>query len=356
MIRTMAAMLLALGLLALGSWTLEDRGGPDYARNLPEKELMLLLTNQARAGEGMPPVRFGTNGAPQLHAENALGQCAGGHWDRRGLKPYMRYSLEGGLHPNQENWFNTSTCGGRGLWTFISGPPELVHDAIRMWLESPGHRESLMDPQHTHLSMGIAWDGDTFNAVQHFEKRRVEATAPPDITEGVLTLGGTLTEGPGFRSERDLVVAITWDPPPRPLEENRIARTSCYDHGELVMAVLPPRTPGSERREERRDILRELGNCPDPQLMDPGLPAPQGNWDLRRMNEEANTPGGTYFVTEEVHLLGALEWRAQGAEFQVRADISPPSKRGDPESTPSWYTRTTREASPRSWSTACSTR
>ena len=312
----------ATALILLGMQLIPAKKAPEHARNMPEKELMLLLTNQARAEAGVPPVTMGTNPAPQRHAEQSLGQCAGGHWDRQGLKPYMRYSLAEGIHPNAENWFNTSSCGGRRLWTFISGPAELVHDAVRMWQQSSGHREALLDPEQTHLSIGIAWNSETFNAVQHFEKRRIETDAPPRLDNGILTMSGALRDSPPFGDQRDLAVIVTWDPPPRPLEENRIARTSCYGHGELAMAIRPPPQAGETYPEERREILRELSNCPDPQLMDPDLSFPHSVMDLHRMSEESTVAAGKYFVMETVEFQDALEWQALGQKFQVKADLS----------------------------------
>ena len=56
------------------------------------KARMLELINQARTQAGVPEVTMGNNIAAQLHAENSLANCVGGHWGIDGLKPYMRYS------------------------------------------------------------------------------------------------------------------------------------------------------------------------------------------------------------------------------------------------------------------------
>ena len=79
---------------------------PIHLRNRDEKEYLLELLNRAREEAGVPPVRLGRNIAAQVHAEEALERCFAGHWDGRGLKPYMRYSLVGGYQPGRENVYS----------------------------------------------------------------------------------------------------------------------------------------------------------------------------------------------------------------------------------------------------------
>ena len=43
----------------------------------------------------------------QSHAESMIDGCYSSRWDDRGLKPYMRYSLAGGVGANAEIWVGT---------------------------------------------------------------------------------------------------------------------------------------------------------------------------------------------------------------------------------------------------------
>ena len=79
-------------------------------RSMELKEYMLGLVNNIREDEGLPPVLLGNNIAAQLHAERSLKDCISGHWGTDGLKPYMRYSLAGGIQANAENVFGLHHC------------------------------------------------------------------------------------------------------------------------------------------------------------------------------------------------------------------------------------------------------
>ena len=140
----------------------DTNSNPPHRRNLELQHLLLELVNQVRAEAGLSPVQLGDNNAAQLHAQDAATGCSGGHWDRHGLKPYMRHTLAGGHQPNSENWHNTTSCGNQSLWKMGEEPRELVQDAIKWLMESPGHRANLLNPQATHMRAGIAWGPETF--------------------------------------------------------------------------------------------------------------------------------------------------------------------------------------------------
>ncbi len=67
-------------------------------------ERLLEEINAARAGYGLHPVRDGGRMIAQSYAESMIDGCYSSHWDDRGLKPYMRYSLAGGVSANAEIW------------------------------------------------------------------------------------------------------------------------------------------------------------------------------------------------------------------------------------------------------------
>ena len=194
---------------------------PAYLRNQDEKEHMLELVNQAREEAGVPPVRLGRNIAAQIHAEEALERCAVSHWDRYGLKPYMRYSISGGYQPNGENVYATTGCGEGRVWLFHLDADEFIEEAVEGLLDSPGHRERMLDPTYAAMHAGVAWDDDSFNVVQHFEADRVRFKVRPYLEDGLLVMEGNTRNLPSFRDSRDLMVIITYDPLPEDMGDNR---------------------------------------------------------------------------------------------------------------------------------------
>ena len=144
------------------------------ARNTAEvlqdgRLLMLKLVNEARAKEGSPPVELGYDATAQAHAEASLEGCFGSHWDTRGLKPYMRYSLGGGTRITVENALAMNYCRSEG-----DGPPlDSIEDEVlammASWLSSPDHAAVILFPSFTRLNVGLAWDPYNVRMYQLFE-------------------------------------------------------------------------------------------------------------------------------------------------------------------------------------------
>ena len=136
---------------------------------------MLELINEARVDQGLAPVVLGDNPAPQLHVESALENCFSSHWGIDGLKPYMRYSLNGGYQSNVEN-----TSGGGYCIEESDGYPPIasikqeIRDAVAGWMDNPDHRSNILYPWYKKVSIGLAWDRYNFKAVQQFEGDYVE--------------------------------------------------------------------------------------------------------------------------------------------------------------------------------------
>ena len=164
---------------------------------------MLELINAERSKAGVEPVVLGDNVAAQLHAEDALENCFSSHWGLNGLKPYMRYSLAGGYQSNAANESGHNYC-----FTLSSGYRELgpieqeIREAMDGFIDSPEHRENILQPWHRKVNIGLAWDSYNLKVVQHFESDKVEYGVVPVIEEGVLTLSGTVKEGVVFLGRR----------------------------------------------------------------------------------------------------------------------------------------------------------
>ena len=143
---------------------------PPSLRHIEEKLYMLELINDERVSAGLNPVVLGDNAAAQLHAEASLENCFSSHWGIDGLKPYMRYSLAGGYQSNGENGSGRSYCikASDGYRT-NSSAEQGIRRAMDGLMDSPGHRDNILDPWHKKVNIGLAWDRYNFQVVQHFE-------------------------------------------------------------------------------------------------------------------------------------------------------------------------------------------
>ena len=295
---------------------------PTHLRNQDEKKHLLELVNRAREDAGVPPVRLGGNIAAQVHAEGALERCAVSHWDRRGLKPYMRYRIAGGYQPNGENVSSAIGCKEARVWLFRPDADEFIEEAVEGFLYSPGYRETMLDPTYTAMNAGGAWDDDGFNVVQHFEADRVRFKEPPHLADGLLVMEGRTRNLASFRDSRDLVVVITYDPPLEEMSDNRLARTYCYRHGDLVMMLRPPAPLGRRYIRDSETISFNAGECPDPYHMSPGLSAPETLDEYQRLGEEARSGNEARGTRTAVESQTASGWTVIGRRFRVSADIS----------------------------------
>ena len=173
---------------------------------------------EARAEAGAPAVVMGTNNVAQIQADQLLDDCVFSHWGTDGLKPYMRYSLAGGYQVNGENAYSLNECGlSDTLLQWNKQPMEMITAAVEGFLESPGHRETMLASSYSKVNIGLAWSRNTFKAIQHFEGDYVEITRTPTIQAGKLTLEGRLTSGNEFDSRYPIYALLVYDPKPQTL-------------------------------------------------------------------------------------------------------------------------------------------
>ena len=299
-----------------------------------ERSLALTLVNEARVSAGSPPVVLGDNPAAQAHAESMAENCFLSHWGLDGLKPYMRYALAGGVQVNGENASGPLLCPdwlpriyAPGVAGSGAAVREAVSDTVSGFLESPGHRDTMLDPSYRRVSLGIAWTGSTFTMVQQFEGDYVEFTVGPFVRDGVLEMAGRVRNGFRFGRDLDLVVFLFYDPPVRALGRGQLSRTYCYGSGDLVAAFAPGPAFGlweSDRVWTYRGAGEsgEDGGCPDPYLMDPGLLAPDTLGEARGLFDRAREQS-SYRHREEfpVPVDGAVHWMTRDDEFRVGVDL-----------------------------------
>ena len=296
-------------------------------RHIELKRYMLDLINDERSRTGVDPVVLGDNIAAQLHAESSLDNCFSSHWGVDGLKPYMRYSLAGGQQSNGENGSGLDYCipasgrVGTILYRAIGSIEREVRDTMEGWMRSPGHRRNILDPWHKKVNIGLAWDRYNLFAYQHFEGDYVEYGQIPAIENGILTMSGTVKNGAGFGSERDLGVQVYYDQPPHTLTPGQVSRTYCYDGGLLISALRAPLTGNWYYDEDEFTWTHD--KCPDPYEVPANALAPRSPDEAHAFWEAAYRASQLLpSAPIVVPWITAFEWGTSAHAFFVRADLS----------------------------------
>lgn len=309
--------------------------GSKYQEPPSEEELagartsMLDMINAERDKAGLEPVALGSNGAAQAHAENMLAGCSSSHWGLDGLKPYMRHTLAGGDQYNAENIFGLNYCVDESY--MLESPAATVLDAMNGLMQSPGHRNNILDPHHATVNIGIASDWRNDIVVQHFEyEDALSFEAEPAIDEnGVLSFAAAVTAQIQFGDS----MSLTYDPAPYSLTQGQVARTYCYTDGTSVSLIVAPPEPGW--KYDGFGTTYSSSTCPDPYEIPRDVPAPKSPQEALRLQESAKDASLEGTAELKVPIIVAEEWGGfENGRFDLKADV------GDLADLPGVYTVT----------------
>ncbi|MYC08217.1 MAG: hypothetical protein F4X57_13770 [Chloroflexi bacterium] len=291
-----------------------------------EKVAMLEMINEQRRLAAVSPLRLGHNEAAQLHAEAMRDDCFVSHWDTDGLKPYMRYSLEGGYQYNAENVGGFYDCGPFDPYEDVEATLEAY---VLGFMDSEGHRETMLDPLYRKVSIGIATNRGIW-VVQHFEGEYIEFDELPSLDGGILSMSGHVKEG--AQMDEDVGVMIEYDPPVRELTIEQLEQTQCYNPGLPVAIVL--KNPFDEYdlddpdvRVEIYEMLASLEDSPIPheECRDPYKMDLADSYSRSDGSESRFGLGQPDEISERevyVSFMLAEEWSITNfGEFSMRADI-----------------------------------
>lgn len=150
-----------------------------------------------------------------------------GHWDLAGRAPYDRLADAGGVDFSAENFSGTSRTG------FLVQARELVGLLLeahgRMMAERPpddGHRKAILDPNWTHVGIGVAFEGGEFRMTEEYTRHAavwVEAPAGRVRAGRSVNVNVQLPKGWSLAA-----VEIAYERFPRPLSAKEIARRGGY--------------------------------------------------------------------------------------------------------------------------------
>jgi len=247
---------------------------------------MLTLINSDRTENGLSAVQWDDLAAQVArgHAQSMADGDFLSHWDRRGYGPDQRYALAGGTEAVMENayWFWRRYDDGSSApiddWQAVIG------EAQQHLMQSPGHRDNVLHPDHTHVGVGIIYSRETGSLmlVQEFINRYLEIEQTPgeasDLTEVTLT-GRVLVDPGGY-----LLINLFYEPFPELLTVDDLVHVKPHTYTSAAEFVLAQRT---ERDGDRFSTTISLD--------DPGVP-------------------GIYHVRIAFHLgedsyIGASDWQ-----------------------------------------------
>lgn len=294
--------------------------GLPSVRAVSYPDYMLHLINIERRKVGVDPLTLGNNRAAQIHAETMVKFCHAGHWGVDGLKPYMRYSLCGGYHWNAENAGGQSLCvmSLSGNNARLGSVSMALHEAIEDILNSPGHRDNMLDPHFGKVNIGLAWDEYNIKFSQHFETDNVMFHKLPSIEDGRLTLTGATRNGTSLRKDLDFLAALFYDPPPHILTVGQLVRAHAYENpGEIIGIVAAPSA------SEGLTATVQLEVCNDnPYDVPEDASPPRDIADGKALIEEAKLRSNTCeTATTEPSLIFADKWDVGWNSFDVEVNI-----------------------------------
>jgi uncharacterized protein YkwD len=246
---------------ALANFVLQQKDNPaitilqpssQQPSTMPREELVqhvLDRINKDRTDFGLPPVKLSSNQAAQIHAEDVFRTRQISHWTTNGEKPYMTYTEYDGEGSVQQN----VAIAGFSLEEYeqcvtnmlvkcekvepLSTIEQLQYEMMYNDKEccNDGHRSNILDPHHTHVSIGIVYDQYYLALVQNFENNY---GLDIDAEDSQIEISGTLLDG-----QLDHIAIYYDEIPSRTVYEHNKDLLS-YSVGELVAVVVKPLPPG----------------------------------------------------------------------------------------------------------------
>ena len=219
---------------------------------MPREELVqhvLNRINKDRADSGLLPVELSPNQAAQIHAEDVFRTRQISHWMTNGEKPYMTYTQydgEGsvqqnvaiaGFSPEQYEQCVTNVLIECEEIEPLSTTDQLQYEMMYNDKEccNDGHKNNILNPRHTHVSIGIVYDQYYLALVQNFENNY---GLDVEVEDSEIEMSGTLLDG-----QLDHI-AVYYDEMPTQAVYEQNKDLLSYSAGELVAVVVKPLPPG----------------------------------------------------------------------------------------------------------------
>lgn len=192
---------------------------------------MVLLVNQARADNGLASVKWDETAmeSGRLHAEDMAVENYFSHWNQKGLGPEHRYMLIDGQHVVMENLHAFSYTYDDGRGAPIEDWNEVIQNAHDGLMNSPSHYANIMDPAHTHIGIGMAYNPEAgqFRLAQEFTNQYVELFQPiPDEVKNgdMVVVNGRVANN----NISNILLDLSYEPFPESMTIEELDATSTY--------------------------------------------------------------------------------------------------------------------------------
>ncbi|MDI3503823.1 MAG: hypothetical protein PWP64_759 [Candidatus Cloacimonadota bacterium] len=121
------------------------------------------LTNQQRAKYSLPLLSYdeGLADLARYHSRNMLQRSFFAHKDHQGFEVAQR----------QKRYYPGLVVSsiGENLGKFTNSTKVFTpREVVTGWMNSPSHRENILNPEYTHLGVGLTISGSTMYATQNF--------------------------------------------------------------------------------------------------------------------------------------------------------------------------------------------
>lgn len=202
---------------------------------------MLDLVNSDRQANGLGLVVLDdfASAVGQAHAEEMAEYNYLSHWNLAGQGPDIRYGLAGGVDVVMENVYSYYQRYDDGVPVPVYDWRKQVFDAQRSLMESPGHRRNILDPNHTHVGVGIAYNPITgeLRIAQEFLNRYVSLqSSQTEVRAGdALVVNGILLPGLSAAFSN-----LLFEPYPSPLTVEQLNQTATYESPAVFLDATQP--------------------------------------------------------------------------------------------------------------------
>lgn len=224
MIRVGVVVLVATVAAALGV------GGEAPGAATPEMKLRLVEEiNRDRKAAGLRPVEYSEelSRAADEHCRDMITVGYLSHWNPAGWKPYLRYTQLGIRDYTAENLWS--------LWdTTFHNTSSMIEDAMlrghhTFMAQSPpqdGHKQNVLNEHHTHVGIGVAYDGGGLRLLELFAARYAELKPLPLVArlDANLFVEGRVTR----QGYEPAAISIYYEPPPKAMNLAALRATGSY--------------------------------------------------------------------------------------------------------------------------------
>ncbi|NJK79369.1 MAG: CAP domain-containing protein [Chloroflexaceae bacterium] len=243
--------------------TLPTSPAEQFIIRAPElEEVMLTAINRDRIDQGLSPVVWDPVAAlaGSLHAADMAANNYFSHWSMNGRGPEWRYQQQGGLHTVMENIYTYGSWWDNGSPAPLNDLQTVVEDAQQALMNSPGHRRNILNPTHTHVGVGFAYNPDTgrFYLAQEFVGQYVGIESMPATAR----LGDRITVVGRLQPETtDPYLNLTFQTFPESMNIEDLNATSTYARQAEIYASVPVRidAQGTFRAEVPLDYNGQAG-------------------------------------------------------------------------------------------------